>query len=242
MRYGSQQRVGIAGYEKGRIELLDVHAVEKRVPAAVRMAVLEFESPVRDGLAAAVLIGVTAVVRVRDDAVRQQYDIVPVGFVVGVKRLDPVHPERLIGGEGPARIVCIGDFAVALASCVESVTEPGLLAADKGVFIRGTGQVFRNEVPAVGVRAVAAERGYDELLPGVRRALVGVGRSRTRREPFAIAVKHDCGTDLFEVVDAGGRLRLASGLVQRGQQHGGENRNDCDHDYDHLLNIQYGVY
>ena len=36
--------------------------------------------------------------------------------------------------------------------------------------------------------------------------------------------------DLFEVVDAGGRLRLVSGLVQRGQQHGGENRDDCNHD------------
>ena len=47
---------------------------------------------------------------------------------------------------------------------------------------------------------------------------------------------------LFELIEAGGGARPLPGFVERGQQHRRQNRDDGDHHYDNLLNIQYGVY
>lgn len=153
MRDGAEQRVHIAGSEIRDIDPLDVHAEEERIPGTVPMTVLSFEPPVRNGLAAAILIGIMIRVRVRNDAVRQQHESGAVGLDIGLIRLDPVQPECLIGGKRPAgTIIRIRDFPIALAAGVESVADPGLLAADQVIFIGGTGQVLRNEIPAVGVR------------------------------------------------------------------------------------------
>ena len=38
------------------------------------------------------------------------------------------------------------------------------------------------------------------------------------------------GPDLFEIVRAGGFLRGTARLVQRGQQHGRQDGDDCDYD------------
>ena len=47
---------------------------------------------------------------------------------------------------------------------------------------------------------------------------------------------------LFQVGQAGAPVRLFARFLERGQQHRRQNRDDRDDDYDHLLNIQYGVY
>ena len=59
---------------------------------------------------------------------------------------------------------------------------------------------------------------------------------------IVIGVKLEQRSELFLVVRALGALRAFSGLIERGQQHRREDRNDRNHHYDNLLNIQYGVY
>ena len=58
----------------------------------------------------------------------------------------------------------------------------------------------------------------------------------------AVGIKRNAGAHGFQIGRAGYLVRPRLRLVQRRQEHGCENRDDRDHDYDHLLNIQYGVY
>lgn len=48
--------------------------------------------------------------------------------------------------------------------------------------------------------------------------------------------------DLLQVVGAGDASGPLPRILQRGQQHRRKNRDDRNCNYDHLLNIQYGVY
>ena len=57
-----------------------------------------------------------------------------------------------------------------------------------------------------------------------------------------VGIHADAGSDLLLVRKAGRRPRGGARRVERRQQHGRQNRDDRDYDYDHLLNIQYGVY
>ena len=57
-----------------------------------------------------------------------------------------------------------------------------------------------------------------------------------------IRVLHEELSDLPLISEAGDGARFASGTVQRGQKHSREDRDDRNRYYDHLLNIQYGVY
>ena len=60
--------------------------------------------------------------------------------------------------------------------------------------------------------------------------------------PVVSGVREIGCRNLLEVVYARGGAGHGTRFLQSGQQHCGENGDDCYHDYDHLLNIQYGVY
>ena len=53
-------------------------------------------------------------------------------------------------------------------------------------------------------------------------------------------IEQETHADLFLVVQATAGMGPSSGLIQRGQQHGGQNCDDRDNDEYHLLNIHYG--
>ena len=96
--------------------------------------------------------------------------------------------------------------------------------------------------------------GVERIFEGVRPVLVGGGKLSSGgavdgRSPGAgeviveiIRIEVHQKADLFEVGDTGGRPRPFPRLVQRRQQHGGENGDDRDNDKDYLLNIHLTRY
>ena len=97
------------------------------------------------------------------------------------------------------------------------------------------------QVIAVGSRVVAVDPAGEQLPPA---GTVQAGGCRAGRQPVPVVVgiHQRSRAVLLEVVQAGRGARPFPRLVQRRQQHACEDRDDRYHHYDHLLNIQYGVY
>ncbi|WP_288593529.1 hypothetical protein [uncultured Victivallis sp.] len=102
---------------------------------------------------------------------------------------------------------------------------------------RADGQVFR--VAVVGaeqrtgrqVEIFGVEFFAQPVVPGARHP--GTGRVGHEKVVVIVGVQLVCGADLFQVAEALDPFRLFAGLVQRGQQHSRQNRDDR-HDHEQL--------
>ena len=87
---------------------------------------------------------------------------------------------------------------------------------------------------------VSKQVGLNMILPLLVRALRIL---RLGNPVFVVVIiRHESHADLFEIVETAALLRPSPRLIQGREQHRGEDRDDRNYDYDHLLNIQCGVY
>ena len=85
-------------------------------------------------------------------------------------------------------------------------------------------------IPVAWIAVVHPEVGHGQPVPGIQIRQVKTGLFGGREVFVVSGVEEKRGADLLEIAGAIRFDRRRPGLVQRGQQHRGENSDDCDHD------------